>query len=216
MATTSDFYTYITPWLQGITEPVLDQEIMRVARDIATRTHCEVVTQRIASLVGVDDYALVPGTGREPVRLMDVFYRAAKLGLVALPDISVPMALVGDIDTALAVQNSPQAAWGDNPLTKLYLYPLPSEAVANVITVRFSVKPTLTATTLPDVLLQYERVVSQGVIANCMAMPGQPFTNMQAYPGVKFSYEQALHSMRADIARGNAKSARRVNPVRFM
>ena len=216
MAVPSSFYQFITPYLSGVSEPLMDQEILRIARDIAVRTHCETITQRINSLVNTNNYALTPGSEREAVRLMDAYYNTTELEQVASPDISNPLALVGAIGAASPVSQDPQAVFTDNPLTQIYVYPVPSTAVTQGITVRFTVRPTPASTTVPDILLRYESVVAKGVIMNCLAIPGQPFSNTSAYMLYKMEYENLLAAMRAEIARGNSRSKRRVNPVRFM
>ena len=216
MAALSDFYPYIIPWLGNVSEPLLDQEIRRVARDLAVRTHCETVTQRINSVVSATDLVLIPGTMREPVRVMDAYYITRKLNLVASADVTNPLALVGGIGDSSAVSAPPSDAYTDNPLTKLIVYPLPKEAVVNAFTVRFTVRPTIASTTIPDILLQYENVVAAGVVANCQAMLGMPFSNTPASMMAKATYENLLAAMRAEIARGNARSQRRVQPQRFM
>lgn len=215
MVAFSAFYPYIAPWVRNVSEPLMDQMIRQTARDMAVRTNCEVITQRVDSVANQPDYTLLPGTDREAWRLLKVFFKTRELALDANLDVSDPLALVGNIDVATAVAGMPSDAYGNNPLTKVTLYPLPEEAITNGLTVRFSVRPTLTSADVPDVLLRYEHVVAAGAVARLQSMTGQPWSDPVSAGGSRIAYELGVASMRADIMRGNAQSARRVRPVRF-
>lgn len=82
----------------------------------------------------------------------------------------------------------------------LLLYPKPTEA-AGSLTVRAVLKPTLTATTLPDILIdRYYEAVTEGAKAFLKRMPNQPWTDP---PGAATAY--ALHSRRTAEARVSAE-----------
>jgi hypothetical protein len=205
----SKFYDALLPELPGCPLKLVDHHLLMVARDVCERSSCWLETfPDIPAEVGVAIYYLpVPEEKAELVAVREL-RMAGDLQWRAVDPPTPPR-------TSGVVQEQPRFPVGKPPFSvsqdreQITLIEPPTGDLSIVGTMR----PTLDATVLPDVLyLQTLEAVRMGVLSRLLRMGGKPWTDRDLAVDYETSYNTALNAAASDAAQGNTRSMLRTRP----
>ena len=172
------FLPYLLPQLPGCPEPLALQQLALAARDFCHDTHViQVVTGPEAVVADEPTYTLTLPSQSELVQIERAWYGNRLLSLIPSIDIGSPLAYAGQVGTTTRESGSPLAAYTTNT-TSISLDPPPDTSASLMLTVRFSVKPIVGATSVDDRLFDswLDGVLNGALYRLCM-LPAQPFSN---------------------------------------
>lgn len=217
MAAITDFLPYVLPYVAGCPSPLAEQYIRDVCIDFCTYS---LIAQEahlpVSARQGVDTYSFTPPQGMEVLMIMRAWYEKAP---IAVFNLDSPAMRPEMISTRFLGANTnggtPRALKMDNTKT-FTLNVAPATDSAAAITMQVALKPTRTATTVPDILFNYYAYeIGQGVIARLYQMPGQEFTNPAIAAAPMATYLMARSNGRVQANRAFGRTQARINNVRF-
>lgn len=96
------------------------------------------------------------------------------------------------------------------------LYPKPADSAGQMLTVRAVLKPTLTTTTLPDVLVdRYYEAIAEGAKAILKRIPNQPWSDPAGAGPAYQLFKQKTAEARISSEHGNVAGSMKVRPRRY-
>lgn len=204
MAKFDYFRKRVLPHVPGCSEPLLDQAILDTAIDFCRDT--QVVTMEIDAFeteANTADYDLDVPAGYELEQMVNVWVDGLPISPPSLDVLSM---------TAFGENPSPgrPTAYSQPDEMTLRLYPTPD--MAYTITGSVVVRPSTTATTLPDVLeKRWTDPIVAGALMRLLVIPGQPFTNVSMVKLWGPQYNDGV--VRAKIAASRMNNSRAVMSV---
>jgi hypothetical protein len=211
------FLPLLAPLCPEAPETLTRQTIARSAQEFCRRTNIlqDIATASAREQVG--EYSVdLPNTQVQVNQLLGVAFRDTPMRLVGSQDVTLPMALRGEVDGVQVLYGLPQAAYFKTPSgDTFWLYPVPDVTTVGALTVRASFAPKLTATSLDDILFnEYADAVVNGAAFRLGSMPRQPWTNPNAsqYGAV---FEREVLKAKRDASMGRVKSTLAVQPRHF-
>lgn len=207
MATFADFYPYLLPQVPGCSDPMATQAL----RDSAI-AFCEdtmVLRTKLpafATVSGTSTYTPSVSTGEQIARVLGVAVDGVQVYAVAEADAAFPLNQPGKPRYVSTVRT----AVGFD----LVLQPAPDAAYA--VEVEAAMRPTRTATSLPDDLLdRWVEAVVHGAVYRLASVRGQPFSDQVLAGDAMAKYLRMAQKARIDSQFGRVVSSRRVSPIRF-
>lgn len=194
----SDFSRFILPEVVGCPDPLLSQAIVQTAFDFCDKTGAwDEMVDEVSIIAGESAYELPSQRGAMPLRVRDVWINGSRMNS-------------GQVSSgAIGVRYDSAAEHGS-----ITIRPTPSADSAMVLRVIYA--PTMTATSLPDILLsRYEQAISAGTKARLMLMPGASWTNPQLAIAHRQMYDAAVTDARIEAAFDRANGSIHIPPVRF-
>lgn len=219
MAKLSDFMPWIAPSAFGVLEPFAAQHIRDACIEFAEATGVIQTVEPADIVAGQALYELSPPAQSELVDVIAVYYGTKQLGSVPVDMIGHGgAARVGTDTTIETASGTPVAYYQITPNdADIYLWPVPDEAAAAVLTVRASWRPTRTATLVDDVFFRdYAPDIANGALARILAVPGQPFTNPGQAAAFGAMFKAAISNTRAFARRGSIRTSMRVRARSFV
>lgn len=187
MATTKDFEPYILPDVTGCPQPVVRQALMLAVTDFCRRSKAwQADCSAGTTSDGVSLYTIVPPTGAAVYCI-----ESASLGGRAMSESAYTSEARGTIKL---LHNSNGQA----------------------ISVRATLEPLPTATTLPDLLLEYVEGIASGAKYRLMIQPGKPWSSPELAVFHKKLFDDAIGAAFAQQAHGRSVRSLEVKPVRFI
>jgi len=194
----SSWYADLLPQLPGCPDPLVDHELLRACQEFFDRSRAwQVVQLPIAVAANQTSIDLTPGdTGQDLVRIEGAWLDGKRI------DISSP----DDMDTAFP--DDWQLHTGSisklvqiTPGTAL-LYPIPLSAAVTGLKLRLSVKPSDSATGIPDdMFVKYRDKLAAGARARLMLQAGEKWSNQNLGIMNAGIFEAAIGTANANAAR---------------
>jgi len=205
MAHHADFYPLILPAVPGCPEMTVDLAINRAAIDLCEQGRVwEVALDALSLIGGLDAYAL-----DLPTAAVLVCVRNVRLDTRPLQPVTDWQTLIGR--SAQPGQPTHYAVRGD----ELVLYPAPSQS-GGVLTCSATLKPTFSATTLPDVLLaEHMATVAEGVKSYLKDMTGTAWFDPAGFALANQRFQAGISRARIDIEHGFAAGSLTIAPRRY-
>lgn len=116
-----------------------------------------------------------------------------------------------------AAQSSHPAFYNANTdFAVITVFPIPIGVADQTITIRASFAPTLTATSLPDAVInRYLEPILSGAKFRLMAAPGKAWSNPALAGMHKSMFDSGVNLARTDALMDRSEGSMRVRPVRF-
>lgn len=198
----ANFLPLVMPWVQGAPQMGIRAEIVRSAVRFCDLTG--VWTENadpINVVAATHTYAItnpVSVTNAQPVMVKQAKYDGDKLNPTTPAELATLSADWQD------TTGTPTKFYQISQAT-IRLYPIPEtgDALTDGLELYVTYKPTLSATTVPDFLLNhYGFGIAAGAISALLSMPGRSWTNLDlaAYYAKKFAAEVTSARIAADTA----------------
>jgi hypothetical protein len=202
----TDFSRFVLPEVPGCPEPLLVQEVVQTAFEFCDKTGAwNELQDPVALLVGVADYEIDAPSGAIPLRVTSAWLN----GRLMQP---TPLRSINQLGVAGSEPYYYNAAVERGSIR---LFPSPG-VTGLELTLKTCFAPAMTATTLPDFLMQrYTQVIAAGAKASLMSKPGQPWSNphMAAVYGAQFA--SGMNDARAEVMLDQVAGNARITPRRF-
>lgn len=118
-------------------------------------------------------------------------------------------------DWQTASSTSPTVFASPSSKSQVRLFPTPKDAQRLRVTMRVAYKPTITATELPDDLVNdHLEALVHGALTRLMAEPGKAWSNPGLVGYHRDQFELAKNNTRADQLSENVSSETRIEPAR--
>ena len=208
MASLADFMEHVLPYVAGCSYPLAELHIRNVCVDFCT--HAPVVQVRLDPIdveEGRTEYDLDTPSGTVTTLILQAAYNERPLAIYKTGDIAD--SLTERPGEPLAIK---QAA--ENLFT---LDSVPQVDAPQAIRVLVATKPTRTASSVADVLLNdYAHDIAQGVVGRLMLIPGHEFSNPAIAPLYEMKYRAARTAARIRAEASFGATGDRVRPRRFI
>lgn len=204
----SAFATFVRPEAPGAPDFLIERSVRETAIDFCRRTGVYIPEpENITIIKGINEYDVTVPAGTELNYITDVFADQIKLQPVSYNRL---LEKLGD-ETE---QGTPMYyAQRDN--TNFYVAPIPSGA--DTFRVLYTLKPTATASSLPDsVAKEHQETLIQGSLYRLQMMPNQPFTNPGSAANNKILYEREVGRTVRQVKYGFSGGALKVRYREFI
>lgn len=197
----SDFGPYVLPHAFGCPDPTMEQHVRLAAIEFFRRT---LAWREVLDAVQADGTELVevePPSQTQIIKIKSVAVDGQEFPLV---ETSHGMALS---------RGSPgrEFAFTHDGRT-LSVYPLQASGASVVVDAALA--PSITSTSLPDVLaLQHMQDIAHGAIASLKRFPGQPFTDPNGAQEQQALFERRISAVAAKHSRGLMAAKLRSRPT---
>ena len=210
MATTEDFYPWITPEVLGCPEPTMDLAIRSTIIDFAEKS---LVLQQdhapITATANVQDYNLVPPANHLVTKVMKVWYKGQELDAESPDEVNTP-SIYNQNSGYLVNKGDPRFYIQKDPRT-ISFYPIPAETVSAAITMRVALKPTRSAQTFDDIFLEeYAETIVHGALTRIFLSPGKTYTSEKQAVAHNSLYMAGLNVARVRAQNGSVRASRHV------
>lgn len=207
MAKHADFYPLILPAVLGAPYPTVDFAINRAAIDLCERARVwEEAIDASTLVAGIDAYLLDLPRGASLVCVRNVRLDGHALALVES---------WAELDRRAEPPSSPRCYTmrGD----EIVVYPAPAaEAAGGQLTLVATLKPTYTATALPDVLLAgHMAALAEGAKAYLKEMSGTPWFDPNGAAVAQARFNESMSRARINVEHGFAAGSLSVTPRAF-
>lgn len=202
----SDFSRFILPEVIGCPDPVLEQAVVQTAYEFCDKTGAwDEVQDPQALVAGTGDYDIDVPPGAILMRVRNVWIDGQAVAsetfervAVMSRDLGSPVYFNAAIDRA-----------------QIRLFPTPS-ADGGQMVVRAVYAPAMTATSLPDFLLQrHTDAISSGAKARLMLMPNMVWSNAQLGSYHSDRFTSGIVSARIESLHDRVEGSPRVSPRSF-
>jgi hypothetical protein len=182
-------YDLLLPYLPAVETPLLDSQIVKVARDFFKRTTLLREEFVFNTAVGIAEYQLNPTYG-EVSSILEIW-----------PDGGVyPLSAVPEDRRSRRDAGQPQG-WFSLLPNLPQIYPTPDGEYT--LRVRAVIRPKHDDTTLPgEYVDQYREQLAAGVLAAMFGMPGKPWTQSKAAADAGRMYAGEIKTIRATLRDG--------------
>lgn len=203
MATWDKWFPDVLPQVPGCPTPVVRHELRRAAQALLTATrawHRNLATLPVAA--GQSDVSIAPTdpAQQQIVRIESVWLDGQRLEPVT------PDELDGATTDNWGSHTGAPARYLQLSPGTITLYPTPVVNAANGLTVRVSLCPSDSATTIPDDLaLRYSDEIQTGARARLMLYPNKPWSNPQLGMAYSQAFDGAIGSESAKAARAQVR-----------
>lgn len=171
MAALDTFLARLLPRALGCADPVARQALLDTAIDFCEGTHVvQVVTDPMAAVINQPDYTPVLSAGTSVVSVKKAWFGSQPLYPASDEMIANVLAYDTVADATRAVGTPFNYFWHEE---KVWVYPLPEANKALALTFRVAIKPTHTATTIPDeLLINWREAIVDGALERVLGMRG--------------------------------------------
>lgn len=207
MAQLQEFMQYVLPYTPGCTDPLAEQYIRDVCIDFCVGSSiAQFTVDPIDVQAGQVEYDIDTPTGSETSLILAASYNGVPLSIEKTGD-SVFMGAALPIGTPNALM---QAA------TNIFtLNSTPQFDAPGAIQMLVATKPTRTATSVADVLLEYAYEIGLGVVGRLLLIPGHEFSAPQLAAAYTATYSTAKFAARIRAERSFGAAPTRARPRAF-
>lgn len=192
----SDFYRFITPYAPGVASPSMDSALRNAAVEFCERTRVWQEYGPATSVTAdVGTYDVDAPFGAEPVKIMSMAYDGRPLSPKTVDELDMQYAdWQSDTGTpGMFTQILP---------TEFMLVPVPAQDGVDLLKYRAAYKPSITADTLPDILLaQYARDMAHGALAQLLLEADAPYTNPSMAAAYATMFENKIQEVNIHVAK---------------
>lgn len=210
MATTEDFYPWITAEVMGCPEPVMDLAISSTIIDFAEKS---LILQQdhdpITTIANISDYDLEPPKDHLVIKIMKVWFKGQELDGESPDEIKTP-SVYNQNSGYLVNKGDPRFYLQKDPRTVTF-YPVPDKTNRQAITMRVALKPTRSAQTFDDLFLEdYAETIAHGALTRILLSPGKTYTNEKQAVAHNSLYLAGLNVARTRAQNGHVRASRHV------
>lgn len=208
MASLSDFFPQVMPFVHGCSYPLAEMHIREVCRDFCSFAPIVQETlEPLDALAGQREYDIDLEGDAETSFILRAWYQGQPLAILKTGDRN---------DSGYQAANGTPTGLQQMPGNRFLLDIAPAQHAPGAITMLVSTKPTTKARSVADVLLNdYAYEIGQGVVGRLLKIPGFLFSNPRDSGGYTATYLVARTDarIRAEASFGTAST--RVRPRRF-
>jgi hypothetical protein len=215
MASTEDFYPWVTAEVLGCPDPVMDLAIKSTIIDFAEKS---LVLQQdldpITTIQNISDYDLEPPSDHLVIKIMKVWFKGQELDPESPDEIKTPS--VYNRNSGYLVNKGDPRFYLQKDLRSISFYPVPSETARQSITIRVALKPTRAAKTFDDIFLEeYGETISHGALSRIYLSPDKTYTSDKHAMAHNSLYMAGLNVARTRAQNGNVRASRHVKMRRI-
>lgn len=168
----SDFNQFIRPEVQGCPDFMIERAVRDSAIEFCKRTDMYMPEPEFVTIIdGVNEYAVSLPTGTELNHIIDIYDDKKPLKPVSYTEL---LSRLGD-----ETETGQPKYYAQRDNTDFYLAPIPSKS--DTLRVLYSVKPTSSATSIPDSIgKEHRETISHGALYRLQMMSTQPWANPSA------------------------------------
>lgn len=209
--TYEQFLDYVMPHVPGCPVELAVQAIRNTTIEFCERT---LILQRdhdpVTAVAGVQDYDFEPPTGYLVQKVMKAWYKNNELVPFTPDQISDPFAYRTMIAGEKANRTDPLRIIQKDERT-FSLHPLPSQTVAEAITMRVALKPTRASTEVEDVMFEdWLDGIAAGALVRLQMSPAKPYTLPNAAALNQQIYIAKTNEARQRAIRGNVRGNQQI------
>lgn len=196
---------YVLPQVPNCSQLLVEQQVRRAA--IVLCDESKILKHEEGPLgvtSGTAEYSFTPPAQTERVRTEWVTYDDRQLTPTTETSIAI------DNPQWTTTLGEPAYFMEANP-GYIRLWPTPNSTVANILRLRYSLRPTLDSTSLSDVVMQdYTQPLVNGALSFLYLMPNQTWTNPDLGMAMNQSFQISILQAKKQARDGNVKSIRKV------
>lgn len=220
MRKVADFLPFVLPFVPGCSNPQAKQAIVSACIEFCEQSMIAQNIQTETVVSGTMDYDVEVPAQMSLVRVMQVFYKGARLKPRSREMVVNPMALRAESIDDVTIQTGTPFEWfirapEDEVVT---VYPRPDALAASTggLTIVSALQPAVGATSVPDVLFDnYAEDIGFGAVARLVAVPGQSFSAPAAEAGFRKKFLDALSGATSVGRQGRVSAGSRVRRAFF-
>lgn len=191
MATWAALYPWLMPSVRGVSAPQADQELRTAAQEFCERTRAWLQWLDPIALTGAASYVLALPAGA-------MVHQLERATLGGVP-VELPNWRGFDVDTA---DNQAQGR-GFTTADRITVVPVATYAAGQVLKLQAVLKPSGSATTLPDAMAaQFGRFIAEGAKARLMLLAGREYSNPALAGVAQDAFEQAIGRIQHEAYKG--------------
>lgn len=200
-----DFSRWITPEVLGCPDPVVDQAIVSTVFEFCDQSGAwDEVQDPVTVEAGVSDYDIPAPAGAIALRVMDVLLNGRPLRSVSFKEAAMTQQVAAPTVYTSSVERG-----------IVRLSPAPKET-GDQLQVRAVYAPAMTATVLPDFLMQrHAETIAAGTKARLQLMPGVTWSNPSLASVYAQRFQSGLIDARMESLYGRNNGAIRIEPKVF-
>ena len=206
MQTLDAFLSRLLPLVPGCAHPVALQALVDSAIEFCEKSQViQLTTAAVNAVAGTFNYTIVLPADTNVSQVLRVWYGNAEMGLPAQHDVNSPLAYNPVAGDATREVGTPRMAFIVDPTT-ITLYPTPRVDLTSAVTVRVATKPSRSATTLADLLLEdwVEGVVA-GAAYRLAASPSEAYSSDSNAMKYASMYRYHLGCARIEANKGRVR-----------
>lgn len=202
---------YLLPDVPGVPDITALQALRLASIEFCEKTHTWNETQDPIPLEdNVNEYDLEVEQGARINTVMNVWLRDRQIDPKTMEELAM---ILPDWQTAKNSRPSYYNAAAD--IGVLRVYPIPLEPTES-IRVRVSYVPTLTSSTVPDIVVnRYIDELIHGAKHRLMVAPGKGWSNGELALYHKTKFDEGVQSAKIDVLHNYVQGSIRAKPVRF-
>ena len=179
-----DFAQIVRPECHGAPDFIIERAVRDSAIEFCKRTGVYIPEpEEILAVAGVNEYDLSVPSGTELNYITDIFADSFKLQPVSYNTL---LEKLGD-----GSNKGAPAYYAQRDNAQFFVAPIPD--ATKKLRVLYSLKPSSTATSIPDTVgKENKEAIAQGAIYRLQMMPGQAFTDMGSASNNKTLYERQV------------------------
>jgi hypothetical protein len=212
----SAFMTRILPHVAGCPDVTAQEALVDTAIEFCEKT--QIVQQTLApisTVINTLSYTVTGPTDQVVAMPVGVWFKTVPLEPVPVHEIENVQAFNPDLPDTDLFTGIPICFVWTAPAT-IALYPIPDESEADVVTVRASLKPSRTATTLADVLFDdWCDALVHGTLARLHMFKDQPWASADRALLHAREFRGYVQRARIEQSKGRVRTSMRVVPMRF-
>jgi hypothetical protein len=200
-----DFARWILPEVLGCPDPVVDQAIVSTVYEFCDQTGAWDETQDAQTVeANVSDYDIPAPAGAIALRVLDVLLSGRPLSSLSFHTAAMTQRVSAPVGYTSSIERG-----------VVRLVPVPTETGA-LLVVRAAYAPSMTATVLPDFLMQrYAEVIASGTKARLQMMPGVAWTNPTLAAVHAQRFQSGMIDARVESLYGRNNGSVRIEPKVF-
>jgi hypothetical protein len=205
----TSFLPYVLPYVMGCSEPLALQAVRDTCIRFAEQTLLlQATLDPVMAIPGIRTYDLDADPGAAIHLITQAWFEGDRLRVLYADDPLLPVEMFNDTFPGADKEPGRPSALLQNDDYTFTLDRAPDERIRGAITIRGVVKPTITATTVPDLLFKdYAFEIGQGAVAYLMNIPAQAFSAPAQADKYEAKYLGAQHQARVrankSLGRGN-------------
>jgi len=214
MSTLRDFYIHIAPSVQGCPVNLINNAIRSAAIEFCERTNMWKYAFPEQNIVaGTDTYTFTFPTGVADAMISRPTY-------VEVNGLQVNPTNEEDLDNLQylwrdATSKQPQLYYMDFDNTMI-LVPTPSENITDGLYAEAALRPTMTATTLPDWLFDnWSETIASGALMRLHSMVGKVWADPQVVSMHRAKFKEGISRAKSRTMKSFAKQGKTVQPRSF-
>lgn len=203
---------YLLPDVPAVPDITAKQALLMSAIEFCVQTHAwDEILDPLLVEHGVNEYDIEVAQGSRVAAVKSVWIANNELQPVTMPALQLR---IPNWQTATGSVPAFYTAPVDNSTIKVY--PIPENPVETYLTIRVAYAPTLSATSIPDsVINRYLEVLVAGAKHRLMMTPGKSWSNLQLAAVHKATFDDGIIRAKVDVLHDEVQGSIKVRPMRF-